>query len=79
MSLIGTLRARSLRNFIPSSAIEQTCTKVSREQGIRAAFFEDAWIRERVGIKRAITGGGVPPELVKDFEGLWQACVGVLK
>lgn len=58
--------------------IQQICKRASKEQGVRAAFFEDAWIRERVGIKRAITGGGVPAELVKDFQGLWQACMGVM-
>jgi chromosome partitioning protein len=58
--------------------IEQICKKTSSERGIRATFFEDAWVRERVGIKRAITGGGVPPEMVKDFQGLWHACMGVL-
>lgn len=59
--------------------IEQICNRASKEQSIRATFFDNAWVRERVGIKRAITGGGVPPELVKDFQGLWQACLGVLK
>jgi chromosome partitioning protein len=59
--------------------IDQICQRTSVAQGIRATFFSDAWVRERVGIKRAITGGGVPPELVKDFQGLWQACLGVLK
>ncbi|HLH12721.1 MAG TPA: ParA family protein [Methylovirgula sp.] len=59
--------------------IDQICQRTSESQGIRATFFNDAWVRERVGIKRAITGGGVPPELVKDFQGLWQACLGVLK
>ena len=59
--------------------IDQICKRTSKAQGIRAAFLKDAWVRERVGIKRAITGGGVPPELVKDFQRLWQACLGVLK
>jgi len=59
--------------------IKQICDNASKDQGIRATFFDDAWVRERVGIKRAITGGGVPPELVQDFQGLWKACVGVLK
>jgi chromosome partitioning protein len=59
--------------------IEQICGRASREKGIRAAFFKDAWVRERVGIKRAITGGGVPPDLVQDFQRLWDACMGVLK
>jgi chromosome partitioning protein len=59
--------------------IQQICRQAAKDQGIDATFFEDAWIRERVGIKRAITGGGVPQELVADFEGLWRACLGVLK
>jgi hypothetical protein len=59
--------------------IDQICRRVSTEQGIRADFLDKAWVRERVGIKRAITGGGVPPELVADFQRLWDACVGVLK
>jgi chromosome partitioning protein len=59
--------------------IEQICKRASREQGIRAAFLEDAWVRDRVGIKRAITGGGVPSDLVTDFQQLWNACVGVIK
>jgi chromosome partitioning protein len=59
--------------------IEQICGRISEEQGIRATFFMDAWVRERVGIKRAISGGGVPPDLVPDFQRLWDACMGVLK
>jgi chromosome partitioning protein len=59
--------------------IKQICDNASKNLGIRATFFDDAWVRERVGIKRAITGGGVPPQLVQDFQGLWKACVGVLK
>lgn len=59
--------------------IKQICDNASKNQGIRAKFFDDAWVRERVGIKRAITGGGVPPQLVQDFQGLWKACLGVLK
>src|SRR5258707_609695 len=39
--------------------IKQICDNASKNQGIRATFFDDAWVRERVGIKRAITGGGV--------------------
>ena len=58
--------------------IGQICARASAAQGIKATFFDDAWIRERVGIKRAITGGGVPADLVSDFQRLWSACVGVL-
>jgi chromosome partitioning protein len=59
--------------------IEQICNDARKNHGIRASFFSDAWVRERVGIKRAITGGGVPADLVKDFQNLWDACLGVLK
>jgi chromosome partitioning protein len=59
--------------------IDQICANARRDHGIRATFLNDAWVRERVGIKRAITGGGVPVDLVKDFQGLWNACLGVLK
>jgi chromosome partitioning protein len=59
--------------------IEQICSRASKDHGIRAAFFNDAWVRERVGIKRAITGGGVPLDLVPDFQRLWDACLGVMK
>ncbi len=59
--------------------IEQICTRASKDHGIRAEFFDEAWVRERVGIKRAITGGGVPADLVSDFRKLWDACLGVMK
>jgi len=59
--------------------IDQICKSATKDQGLRASFFEDAWVRDRVGIKRAITGGGVPSDLVPDFQRLWGACTGVLK
>lgn len=59
--------------------IAQICENARTRQGISATFFEDAWVRERVGIKRAITGGGVPADLVPDFQRLWDACLGILK
>jgi hypothetical protein len=59
--------------------IDQICAQVSKQQSIHATFFNDAWVRQRVGIKRAITGGGVPLDLVQDFQRLWNACMGVLK
>ena len=52
--------------------VEGVCREVAQSTGIQARFL-DAWIRERVGIKRAITGG--PVELVDDFERLWKECV----
>lgn len=54
--------------------VERVCNEVAKKSGIEARFL-DAWVRERVGIKRAITGGGVPPDLVDDFENLWNECV----
>ncbi|MBB4377545.1 cellulose biosynthesis protein BcsQ [Bradyrhizobium sp. SBR1B] len=59
--------------------IQQICDRATKDHGIRAKFFDDAWVRERVGIKRAITGGGVPADLVADFQTLWSACLGVIK
>jgi chromosome partitioning protein len=59
--------------------IDQICKKANIEHGIRATFLSDAWIRERVGIKRAIIGGGVPADLVEDFQRLWNSCTGVMK
>jgi chromosome partitioning protein len=59
--------------------IGQICANASKTQNIRASFFDQAWVRERVGIKRAITAGGVPADLVSDFQRLWDACLGVLK
>jgi chromosome partitioning protein len=59
--------------------VDQICRKASSDLGIRASFLHDAWVRDRVGIKRAITGGGVPADLTGDFERLWKSCLGVLK
>jgi len=58
--------------------VERVCSETAKEQKIDATFFQ-AYIRERVGIKRAITGGGVPPELVSDFQDLWKESVAFLK
>src|SRR6266699_3112412 len=51
--------------------VERACSDVAKKQKIDARFF-NSFVRERVGIKRAITGGGVPPELVPDFQNLWR-------
>lgn len=59
--------------------IKQICRRANEEHGVRSSFFENAWVRERVGVKRAITGGGVPVQLVSDFQRLWTACVEVLQ
>jgi chromosome partitioning protein len=50
--------------------VARVCALAEQSQAVRARFF-DAWIPERVGVKRAITGGGVPPELVQPFKSLW--------
>jgi chromosome partitioning protein len=54
--------------------VRLVCESTSQRENIRARFF-DTFIRERVGIKRAITGGGVPPEFVPEFKALWKDCV----
>ena len=54
--------------------IGSVCDRVAKKENIRAKFLK-SWVRERVGIKRAITGGGVPFELIADFKALWQECV----
>jgi chromosome partitioning protein len=58
--------------------VKNVCNKAAEAQQIHAKFF-DAWIPERVGIKRAITGGGVPYELVKAFKDLWTEIIGYLQ
>jgi len=50
--------------------VAQVCAKAAKAQKIDATFFE-SWIPERVGVKRAITSGGVPGELVDPFKQLW--------
>lgn len=54
--------------------VKRVCDAAVAKQKIEAKFF-DSYIRERVGIKRAITGGGVPQEMVGDFQSLWRECV----
>ena len=54
--------------------VDRVCNEASRSSGVNARFL-DSWVRERVGIKRAITGGGVPAALVSDFENLWTKCM----
>ena len=57
--------------------VANVCREASQAQNIRAKFL-DSWIPERVGVKRAITSGGVPAELVKPFKELWDEVVGYL-
>lgn len=58
--------------------LNRVCEETAAAQKIDARFF-DSYIRERVGIKRAITGGGVPSDMVGDFQNLWRDCVEYLK
>jgi chromosome partitioning protein len=58
--------------------VERVCSEAAQRQKIDARFFK-SFVRERVGIKRAITGGGVPAELVSDFQDLWRECVDYIK
>jgi chromosome partitioning protein len=53
--------------------VSRVSAEASKRENIDVRFF-DSFIRERVGIKRAITGGGVPADLVPDFRALWQEC-----
>ena len=57
--------------------VGRVCNEASATQAIRAKFF-DSWIPDRAGIKRAITGGGVPGELVQPFRDLWKEATQVL-
>lgn len=54
--------------------VQRVCDEAVQKQAIDVRFF-NSYIRERVGIKRAITGGGVPAEVVGDFQNLWRECV----
>jgi hypothetical protein len=58
--------------------VERACKEAATSQKIEACFF-NSYVRERVGIKRAITGGGIPAELVNDFKSLWQECMGFME
>lgn len=58
--------------------VKNVCNKAAKAQQIQAKFF-DAWIPDRAGIKRAITGGGVPVDLVEPFKNLWVETVGYLQ
>ena len=57
--------------------VERVCSEAARSQNIKAEFL-DSWIPERVGVKRAITSGGVPGNLVDPFKTLWDEVVGYL-
>jgi chromosome partitioning protein len=51
--------------------VRKVCQEAQRTQNIQTRFFE-TWIPERVGLKRAITSGAVPAELVQPFQKLWK-------
>lgn len=57
--------------------LKRICQEGAANQNIDVRFF-DSYIRERMAIKRAITGGGVPTEVVSDFRDLWKECTGFL-
>ena len=57
--------------------VKHVCNEASKNQKINASFFE-AWIPDRVGLKRAITEGAVPSELIEPFKNLWIEAVGCL-
>lgn len=54
--------------------VRRVCEAAAASHGVEARFFE-SWVPERVGVKRAITGGGVPGDLVDPFKALWQEAV----
>ena len=54
--------------------VERVCSQAAEKQQIQAKFFK-SWIPERVGVKRAITSGGVPADLVEPFKRLWMEAV----
>lgn len=58
--------------------VKNVCEQAAKSQQIQANFF-DAWIPDRVAIKRAITGGGVPVEMVNPFKNLWNEIIRYLK
>lgn len=58
--------------------VSRVCAEAAFKQNIQAKFF-DSWIPDRVGVKRAITEGQVPRELVVPFKNLWTEIVGYIK
>jgi chromosome partitioning protein len=58
--------------------VKRVCEEAASTQKINAQFFE-SWIPDRAGIKRAITGGGVPGELIGPFKQLWNESVSFLR
>ncbi len=58
--------------------VERACNDAAASKRIDARFLK-SYVRERVGIKRAITGGGVPSDMVDDFKNLWRECMEALR
>ncbi len=58
--------------------VANVCAIAADKNKVQAKFF-NSWIPDRVGVKRAITGGGVPVELVDPFKSLWKESVEYLK
>ena len=50
--------------------VARVCNQAADSQDITAKFL-DSWVPDRVGVKRAITSGGVPQELIEPFRRLW--------
>ena len=58
--------------------VERVCSNAAATQGIQAKFF-DSWIPDRAAIKRAITGGGVPADLIDPFRRLWAESIAYVR
>jgi chromosome partitioning protein len=54
--------------------VARVCDEAAKKQNINARFFNN-WIPDRVAVKRAITFGQVPSELVVNFQQLWTEIV----
>lgn len=50
--------------------VRSICEQAEVQNGLKIRCIENP-IYDRASIKRAVTSGGVPPEFVKDFRGLW--------
>lgn len=77
-------KAKTYRNVPTQEAmayardVERVCRDASSRTGVQAKYFS-AYVRDRVGIRRAITGGGVPTDMVPDFQSLWRETVEYLE
>lgn len=57
--------------------VSRVCDVAAASQQIDARFLQ-TWIPERAAIKRAITGGGVPADLVQPFKDLWKEATQII-